>query len=169
MLYATEKLINNANTTFIVQQIQHFLNGRINLKSGKKSRKELKKKLKTRAPKLKTKTLLLDEQLITSKLKKKIKTIYPYEYKIVTKEIIDKAIIEKIENITHIRPISAIQITNASGSVKVSKKLYLQYVINSLNSKVLTYLAPRISIGMSGDGNGQNSPIDIKKIVKSIK
>ncbi|TXE16369.1 hypothetical protein ES692_12615 [Psychroserpens burtonensis] len=161
MLYATEKVINNADATFIVQQIQHFLNGRIELKSGNKSRKDLKKEFKARAIKLKTKTLLLDEQLITSNLKKKIKTIYPYEYKIVSKEIIDKAIIEKIENIAYIRPIPAIQITNTSGSEKVSKQLYLQYVINSLNGEVLTYIAPGISIGMSGDGNGQTSHSDI--------
>jgi hypothetical protein len=42
-------------------------------------------------------------------------------------------------------------------------------VINASDGELLTYIAPGFSVGMSGDGNGQTSPSDIKKIVKGIK
>ncbi len=169
ILYASENMMNEADAIFIVQQIQNYLNGRIELKSGKKSKKELKKEFKERANKLKNKILLLDIKLITSNLKKKIKTIYPYKYEIVNKKVIDKAIIEKSENIAYIRPIPVAQITNKNGIEKVSKQLYLQYIINAFDGELLTYIAPGFSIGMSGDGNGQTSLNDIKKIAKRIK
>jgi hypothetical protein len=65
ILYASKNRVNDADTIFIVQQIQNFLNGRIELKSGIKSRKELKKEFSARANKLKNKILLLDQNLIT--------------------------------------------------------------------------------------------------------
>lgn len=174
MMYATLHP-SEADLTFIIQQFQNYLNTRIALKTDKKSKKDIREELKENANLLKTKTLLLDENFVDDDLKKNINEIYKFKYKLTSKEEIDKAILSRNAEIAYIR---AIPITQQSGGknsvVKLSKLIFVQYVISAEDGKILGYAAPS-AMGLGGNlgaltssSNRNTTEKDLEKIIKNI-
>ena len=174
MMYPTS-IPNEADFKFIIQQIQYYLKGRLDLKSGKKSKKEMLNELSSSAGKIKSKTLLLDKDDLTPKLLKEIDKIYAYTYKITNKEEIDLAILNDDASIAYIKVVPVAQMTGSNGPIKVSKLLHVQYVIDAENGKVLAYVRPK-SFGLGGavgtsmyNSKKMLTKKDLAKIVNAIQ
>ena len=164
-----------ADLTFIIQQFQNYLISRVELKTGEKSKKEIKAELIENANLLKTKTLLFDEEFVDKNLKEDISSIYKYDYKLTTKEDIDQAILSRNKDIAYVRAFPLMQQSGGKNSVvKLSKLVYVQYVISALDGKILGYAAPS-SVGLGGNlgaltrsSNHNTTKKDLEKIIKNI-
>lgn len=166
---------SNADFKFISQQIQNYLIGREILKSGNKSRKEIIAEFKGNARKIKNKTLLLNKENLTEKLINEIKNIYKYDYKLTTKKEIDESILSNDDSIVYLKIVPIGQVTGASGPLKISKLMFIQYIIDAENGQVLALVKPS-GIGLAGalgaslQGSKRKMKIkDMKKIIKAIK
>nr|WP_321231241.1 hypothetical protein [uncultured Psychroserpens sp.] len=170
-----QDLPNSADFKYISQQIQNYLILRINLKTGKKSKKELKKELESKAQILKTKTLLLDKNDLTKKLISQIKKVYKYQFKLTTKEEIDDAILNNSDvaylKISPLYPATSTTKTQ-DFNVKEVKLIYIQYIIDASNGEILAFVQPSgLTIGKATN-KGSNEIMTIKKlktIIKSIE
>ncbi|WP_282161387.1 hypothetical protein [Ulvibacterium marinum] len=170
----SSNLPNSADFKFISQQIQNYLVGREKLKSGKKSRKEMVAEFNKNAHEIKNKTLLLNKEDLTENLIDEIKNIYKYDYKITTKDEIDKAILNNDESIAYLKVVPMGQATGSTGPIKVSKLLFLQYIMDAKNGQILTFIRPS-SMGLGGtlgtalkDSKSKMKIKDLKKIIKAI-
>ncbi len=174
MMYPTS-IPNEADFKFIIQQIQFYLKSRLDLKTGKQSKKDILNDMAVNTKNVKSKTLLLDREDLAPKLIESINKIYPYTYEISSKEAIDKAILNNSANTVYIKVVPIGQLTGSSGPIKTSKLLYVQYVVSAEDGKVLTYVRPS-SFGLGGAAGTalKNSKKiltkkDMVKIVKAIK
>ncbi len=173
---------NEADFKFIIQQIQYYLQGRVDLKTGKKSKKDMMSELTAKAGTLKNKTLLLDKEDLTQKLIKNIDKIYSYKYTITTKDEIDLAILNNKEDVAYIKVVPVGQMTGSNSSssgaievaIKTSKLLHVQYVLDAKDGQVLTYVRPK-SFGLGGavgtavyNSKKMLTVKDLKKIASSI-
>ncbi|HHC78513.1 MAG TPA: hypothetical protein ENK46_01430 [Flavobacteriia bacterium] len=165
---------NEADFKFMIQQIQYYLQSRVDLKTGKKSKKEMLNELASNAGKIKNKTLLLAKDDLTSKLLNEIDKIYSYKYKITTKEEIDSAILSNDANIAYIKVVPVGQMTGSNGPIKVSKLFHVQYVVDAKDGQVLTYVRPK-AFGLGGavgaamyNSKKMLTKKDMTKIVKAI-
>ncbi|WP_055446168.1 hypothetical protein [Lacinutrix mariniflava] len=173
MMYSTSHP-SEADLTFISQQFQNLLTS-LQQAEGKKYRKEMKATMAKNSQKLKTKTLLLDKEFVDKKLISKIDKIYKYDYKLTDRETIDKAILAKDSKYAYVRAFPMFQQNGGNKSIlKVSKLIYIQYVIDAENGEIASYAAPA-SIGLGGNlataaksSNQSTSVKDLEKIVKMI-
>ncbi|RRO24484.1 hypothetical protein [Flavobacteriaceae bacterium 14752] len=166
--YDSYENFNEADAIFIKQQMYHYLKNRLKKDRENLKRKDLKKALLENTKKLKNMTLYLDQDLISSELKNKIQSVYPYEYEIVDKSKIDEAIVKKSEGFAYVKAVPLIQISKNTGYVKISKRKYFQYFVNASNGELLALVTPGMSIGIVGGGNSKLSANDLKGIVKDI-
>ncbi|WP_298514575.1 hypothetical protein [uncultured Kordia sp.] len=105
-----KKDFTKADLLFAVKQLQ--LNIDSFTKYKKMKRKEIMKAYKEQlkgVSVLKNKTLLIDANTFTKKALKKFESMYKYEYEIVSKEVIDDAIINSYEDKAYIKGIAQIQ------------------------------------------------------------
>jgi hypothetical protein len=102
-----DKKLNEADMTFALNRLHDYVSGMVSYK--KMSKKDMMKAFKEHegiAKKIKDKTLLIDETLMKSnKLKKTIESGYKYEYKVVSKEVIDQAIVTKDDSVYYIKSV----------------------------------------------------------------
>lgn len=165
---------NEADFKFIIQQIQYYLKGRVDYKTGKKSKKDIMSELSAKAETLKNRILLLDKEDLTPKLIKEIDKIYSYKYKITTKEEIDSAILINNADIAYIKVVPVSQMTGSNSPIKVSKLIHVQYVIDAKDGQVLAYVRPK-GFGLGGavgtalyNSKKMLTVKDLKKIKSSI-
>lgn len=87
-----EEPISYGDIVAALQFMQHDLNDALNM-DYKEYQKKFTTKFKTLPKeKLEGKTLLLDESLVSEKIKGDLETLYPYEIELVDKETIEKAV-----------------------------------------------------------------------------
>jgi len=165
---------NEADFKFIIQQTQFYLQGRVDYKSGKKSKKDMLGELSAKAGTLKNRILLLDKEDLTPQLIKDIEKIYPFKYKITTKDEIDLAILNNNGDMAYIKVVPVGQMTDSNGPIKISKLIHVQYVIDAKDGQVLTYVRPK-SFGLGGavgtalyNSKKMLTVKDLKKIKSSI-
>ncbi len=90
---------------------------RHSLKEAKANTKILIEKCKEEIP---NSTLLIDKDLITNNLKENISEFYKYNYKIVSKEVIDEAIINETPNVIYFKTLETV--TRPTGSASDSRE-----------------------------------------------
>ena len=173
--------LTEGDIVFMSQQIQNYLNARLDLKSGKMSRKEMTADLNENAAIIADKTLWIAEEDLKKDFVKKIKKMYPYQLKVTTKEAIDAEIINKKSDICYLRIVPVGQQTaGGGGPLKTSKLIYVQYVLDAEDGKILAYVTPSVGgsllSGLGGalgnaltKGNGQMGKGDMENVLKSVK
>lgn len=128
-------------------------------------------------------TLLIDEDLINDDLKKDIAEIYKNEYKIVSKEIIDKAIINETPNILYLKSLETLTrpITTTSSNreeIGIGGNGNNNYFITESKShNVLGIIMNNIYradnqdflIQILADKKGKTRTKDFKRMIKAIK
>ncbi len=168
----SSSLPNAADFKFISQQIQNYLTVRELLKSGEKSKNELKSEFYENAHKIKDKTLLINKEDISDNLIEEIKNIYKYQYKLTSKEEIDEAILNNDKSKAYLKIVPQGQITGSSGPLKVSKLMFVQFIMNAEDGKVLAFVKPS-SFGYGGPLGtalkGSKSEMKIKDLESIIK
>jgi len=173
--------LTEGDIVFMSQQIQNYLNARLDLKSGKMSRKEMTADLNENAAIIADKTLWIAEDDLKKDFVKKIEKMYPYQLKVTTKEAIDAEIINKNSDICYLRIVPVGQQTaGGGGPLKTSKLIYVQYVLDAEDGKILAYVTPSVGgsllSGLGGalgnaltKGNGQMGKGDMENVLKSVK
>lgn len=166
--YKTEDKYTYSDMFFYLTLLQNDLNDAVNI-----DRKEFKKQrtsLFTNISKsfIDNRTLLLDKALITEDLKKEISNLYEYNYKIVSKAEIDKAIIEKQENVVIVKKIISVSrpITKSSpnASVGVANRHDTQFTTTASNAVFFNslYDTERGKIIFLGRPSFKDEKLDVK-------
>ncbi len=168
MQYDSFRDFNKADAIFVAQQFDFYFKGRIKLDDKKFKRKDLLNEMKENAKMLKSKTLYLDKERMSSGLENDLKSLYKYNYKLASKEEIDNAIINGTEGIVYVKFVPVAQ-ASGGGMVKISKRKYAQYFVDAETGQTIAFLAPGMSIGLVGGGNSKTSKGDIKSILKMIE
>lgn len=150
-----------ADAIVVVQQIRNYLNMRIKKDKENLRRRDLRQMIEERTKKLKNKMLYINEDLVSSRFKRKMSSVYSYDYKIVSKSKIDKAIVDKTENIAYVRSIPIAQTSHPD--IKYSgERIYVQIFINAETGKILANAGRSI-------GARELTVRDMKNIVKDIE
>lgn len=157
---------NKADLVFAVEQLQQQL---VSLTKYKKTkRKEIVKMLKehndTILKKLKTKTLLIGENFFSKKGLKEFKKNYKYDYKIVSKEVIDDAIVNSYDDKFYIKGIAQVSIP-LKNSRKLTNNSPMTVVTYSIYDSVTN---KAIYIFLSSNADLKFSRKDLKKFINSI-
>jgi hypothetical protein len=168
MQYDSFRDFNEADAIFITQQFDFYFKGRIKLDDKNYKRKDLINEMEENAKMLKSKTLYLDKERMSSGLESELKSLYKYKYKLASKEEIDDAIINRTEGVVYVKFVPVTQ-ASGGGMVKISKRKYAQYYVDAETGQTIAFLAPGMSIGIVGGGNSKTSNGDIKSILKMIE
>ena len=177
MMYGSESkdvTVNEADLKFICQQMQNYFTYREELKGKKKSKQELIDEMYKNAEVLSQKTVLLDKEDLKEDLIEELGSIYKYNYKLTSKEEIDKAILNEDPNYAYLKVLPVGQLTS-SNIVKVSKLMHAQYFVNAKDGKVLTMITPTM-VAMPGvlgtavkNGKSKVSKKDMNKVIERIE
>lgn len=133
---------SESDAVYGIQQIQYILN--YLLADDNNSIMKLPGQIKKNSSELKNKTLLLDKEDLDGKLtEKEIKEAYPFTFKIVSQEEIDKAILEKDPNVAYV------QITETPGG---KGNVSAHFVNNPGDGKIYCYDAPTVAVTIKGSG-----------------
>lgn len=164
-----KKDINEADLLFYVRQLQEQL---INLTKYKKmSRIKIAKKIqKINADgikTLKTKTLLIEKNALTKKALKEFKANYKYDYKIVSKEVIDDAIINSYDDKLYIKGIAQVsgKLDDRVGVLPNDRNDHIVKIVtyaiydSATNDVAYTFLSMRIKLSQK----------DVKNFLKDIR
>lgn len=131
---------SESDAVYGIQQIQYILN--YILADEKNGMMKFPGQIKKNAVELKNLTLLLDKEDLDPKLTEDaIKKAYPFQFKIVSQEEIDKAILSKDSSVAYV------QITDMpTGKGNVSA----HFVSNPYDGKLYCYEAPTVAVGIKG-------------------
>ena len=168
-LYSSFNGFSEADAIIVTNLFENYFKNRVLLKTSDKSRRQIKKEFKQKVKILKTKTLYIDKEFVTDRLIRKIKDIYNYDYKLVDNQEMEKAIVNKTEDVVYVKSIPVSQTSQKSGALKVSKEIYMQYFFDADNGEIVTYSRPSANLGVIGDSGLKLSVKDLKKISKNIE
>ncbi|MGH1384656.1 hypothetical protein [Kordia sp.] len=167
--------ISKADLLFAVKQLQNHVFSFSKYK--KMSRKEAMKAYKEGldgVKVLKNKTLLIEENTLTRKALKKIKSIYKYDYKIVTKEVIEDAIVNSYEDKVYIKGLAIIQppmTSNALNSINDygTFTMVTYGIYDSVTNESIYAFIPTSKVSISIAVKKKISLKDLKKLAADIK
>lgn len=133
--------VSNADAVYGITQLQYMV--RLFEQNPTESlRSVFKKVILKNGPKLKNKTLLLNKEDLDKELTEKaIKLLYPYPFKIVSSEEIDKAILNKTPGLAYV------QIVTAPGG---KGNIFIHYLTNAEDGEILGIEYPKFAIGLKG-------------------
>lgn len=168
--------ISKADLLFAVKQLHtHIVSfnkyKKMNRKDAMKAYKEGLNGLEV----LKNKTLLIEENTLTKKALKKIKSIYKYDYKVVSKEVIDDAIVNSYEDKVYIKGLAQIQPPMRKSNDLNSLDNYgtftmMTYAIyDSVTNEVVYAFIPANKVHVSIGVKKKLSFKDLKNLAKNIK
>ncbi len=134
---------NTADMILIAQQIQSGLNSfdKYDKSEYKKTTaKSRRLMMQERTKLIKEKTLLIDKENISDKAINRLEKKYKYAYKIVSKEEIDKAILEKDSNVAFLKiyPVGQKPTMVNGPTIKITQKLFTQYFFDASNGELIT-------------------------------
>jgi len=171
----TSHTLNEADSKFISQQIQNYLNKRLTPTTEKKSRTKLMLEMNDNAHMVKDKLVLFDKDNLDPDIIYSTSAKYPFEHRVTSKEEIDRAILNNDPEIVYLKILPIGQISGVCRPVKTAQLMHVQYFINAENGEIMSYVSPS-NIGLGGSlgtsmksSKHQMKKRDLEKMANTIR
>lgn len=159
----TSHTLNEADSKFISQQIQNYLNRRL-IPTEKKSRTKLMLEMNDNAHLVKDKLVLFDKDNLAPDIIYSTSATYPFKHKVTSKDEIDQAILNNDPKIVYLKILPIGQITGVCRPVKTAQLMHVQYFINAEDGEIMSYVSPsKIGLGGSLGTSMKSSKHQMKK------
>jgi len=144
---------SKASIVFGVSTCQYYFDYRIRTKkNGEKvdAQKMQEEQIKENAPKLKDMTLLIRQDWLNKDLPEaSIKTHYPYKYKVVSSEEMDKAVVGQQEKTAYILILPYVISTSKTNSI-----MFFHYIYDAKSCALMAFVQPKMGAMMAAGNFG---------------